>query len=246
MLQVSGCAAVSQNNFVLHLPTQKTATFAQMHIPMTPEAVLQFTLTHFSDSRQALVPLLLKRLQDRSSGLAICEALDELPILYQAYETGSDELDRNLMSGQVDLDHLGDVCDTFTILLNPEIEEMTDWDFRDIIQQDQEVHTIRLWVNWFIPVYYWHCEFTRGIQGGQRYQYGPLERMSAAAQATLAQVQKIMADLGYTAVGFPFLEQRFRELSTDLVEDDASLFECLFSDLTRPALKLVENDVWWK
>jgi hypothetical protein len=213
---------------------------------VTHQAIIDFVLQHYGDKRRALAPLLLRHLDDDAFTHTICDAICEgipRPILAQTF--GSEEKDARLRNGTADLEDLGDTADTYTIVLNPEIDEITDWDFVDFLKAEREVHVAKVWINWFIPVYFMDCSYDRGIQGGTAYEFGPLEFLSPIEEGTCAKIHRILGDLGLQSLDLAFLQQRFPELSTDLVEENASLHECLFSDMSYPVVTKGERKGWW-
>jgi hypothetical protein len=213
---------------------------------MSPEAVLQFVKTHYGQQRQALVPLLLDRLQGNNPSEEIYRWLSEgVNRPMHGKSAGSDEADARLRTGVVDLTSLGDTSDAYTFVLNAEIQDI-HWDLAEVMRREGEVHEIRLWINWFAPVYFLQCEFTRGLRKGTAYQFGPLESLMPAEAEIVGRLHQVMDSHGFTALTLPFLEQRFPELSSDFHETDASIYECLFSDCSYPQKTHVERKAWWK
>lgn len=198
---------------------------------MTPKAILKFVRAHYCDYSRPMVPLLLRHLEDDSHvGIlyaAITAAIDR-PMRVSRGMTA--EREARLRAGVPDLASLGDTADQYTIVLNPDISAVTDWNFQAQLQHGVEVHCLRLWVNWFLPVYYRQTIFLRGWNGWVSETSGPLDQLATAEAATIRQVEDILAGQGFTQLDKKFVQQRDTRLLTDLSVGNASIFECLFSD----------------
>lgn len=214
---------------------------------MTDPEIVAFLHAHYRDYRRALVPLLLRRLDEKGHSRRVYDALvsaTSRPM--RAVESGSDKRDTALRAGEADLADLGDQCDFYDIVLNPGIAEVTDWDFREQLQGGAEVHVLRLWVNWFLPVYYQQEAYYRGWNGFVAEMHGPLAVLEGEEAVAVGQVADAMARLGFRRLGQAFVQRRDTSLITDLSIGNASYFECLFSDLRYPCEEGREAASKWR
>ena len=130
---------------------------------------------------------------------------------------------------------LGDISDFYTIILNPEIkhEDFNDCSFYYAIRNKfDEVHFCKIWINWFLPVYYIETSYEKTIDNGEYYEDGPLNQLSLLEKNTIEKLTSILNEFGYSPLQLDFLKQTIPEVSEkSVVGYDYSIFDCLFSDM---------------
>ena len=202
---------------------------------MTEQDIIDFALTHYGNNRKALVPLLKKRLKEGCITNEIYDAmLAAIPNPMQAKTGATDEIEQRILIGRAKLSDLGDTCDHYIIVANPEIKSVTDWGFTDLFRNNGEIRSFRLWVHWLLPIYYLEADYEKGLENGKWIQWGPLQSLNIHERLIRKKVEKVMREFGYQPQQKEFLKQRFPSLSSDLVRKNASLFESLFSDIQLP------------
>lgn len=126
----------------------------------------------------------------------------------------------------------GDISDKYTIVINPETNKITDWDFTDFIKNDKEIRFLRVWVNWFLPIYYLETNYEKGQNKGKSVEFGPLDKLTPYEDSIKEKVDNTLQLFNYTKCDLEFLKQEIKGVKTDLIDTSPSLFECAFSDLT--------------
>jgi hypothetical protein len=215
-------------------------------VALSEQEIIDFALQHYGTDRRALLPLLLRHIEDDSSTMELYEAIMEaIDRPMHVRSGGSEEMHLDVIDGNPDLTSLGDTSDYYWIVLNPEIEEVTDWDFAKELQGGMELHTIALWVNWFLPVYFLQCQFNRGWGKFWSQEHGILESLDAEEQQVLGKLYGVLSRFGYQSLRKEFLQQRILGLASDIYATHASLYECLFSDCNYPTENNEEDKQKW-
>ena len=94
------------------------------------QEIIEFDLQHYGTDRRALLPLLLRYIEEDSPTMALYEAIMEaIDRPMRVRSGGAEEMHLDVIDGNPDLTSLGYTSDYYLIVLNPEIEEVTDWDF---------------------------------------------------------------------------------------------------------------------
>jgi hypothetical protein len=209
---------------------------------MEKSAIIDFINEYFSNDREKLVPLLhsydwnnsvmneiytsIKTKVDRP--MQVCRAMNE------------DRIDtiNKLMEKEITMDEsglvLGDISDCYTIVLNPEMNHVEDWDFEEYIRNDKEVRTCRVWVCWFLPVYYLEVVYEKGFENGSFWQYGPVRNLSDFESSYVDQIKEILANFNYKELNLTFLFEEMKGITTDCSGEKATIFDCIFSDFSDP------------
>ena len=107
------------------------------------------------------------------------------------------------------------------------------------------MHTITLWVNWFLPVYFLQCKFNRGWGKLWSLEHGTLESLDAEEQQVLGKLYGVLSRFGFQSLGKEFLQKRFPGFASDIYATHASIYECLFSDCNYPAENNEEDKQKW-
>lgn len=169
----------------------------------------------------------------------------EKSVLNQLYKKIDNQIDRPILAvGGIDIElqsnqfkdkfndiQTGDISDRYTIVLNETINKITDWNFNDQINSCEEIRYIRIWINWFLPLYYLEVNYEKSIENGTKIEYGSLKDLSKQELNLTQKVENILSSLNFQKCELDFLKQKINGIRTDIVRLNPMLFECLFSDL---------------
>lgn len=199
---------------------------------MNQAEILSFIQEQFIPDRKKLIPL-LQSFQWKNSVLEkICTNIqDQVKRPIQGFCDMYDDRKNKFAQNDYDLEDLGDISDFYIFLLNPEIQEVDDWSFEGYFQKNKEIHLCYLGINWFLPVYYLHTSYEKGVNYGIFYQSGPLKKLSEYEQHFIQQIDSILESFNYQKLESDFLKKRIPGALTDISEKDASVYDCLFSDI---------------
>lgn len=204
---------------------------------MNKKDILHFVTQHFTNHRKALIPKIQSFEWDKSiPGSIYQEISTQINKPMTVWGDLSPDQKEQLSTNISDSDELGDISDTYNILLNPEISTVDSWDFEEAINTDQELHFCNIYINWFLPVYFIETTYDKGLESGKLWQYGPLNVLSELEKTVVEKVKKILHSHGYKPLPHDFLATSHEGLQTDCsAENKASLHECLFSDAHYPS-----------
>lgn len=198
---------------------------------MDKQNIIDQIYTLYSNNRKILIEKLNKFNWESSVMVEIHEKIItqiERPIL--AIGDLDNEIKINNFKDKFGDIKTGDISDKYEIVTNQEINEISDWDFTDFIIKDKEVRYISIWVNWFIPVYYLEYNFDKGKERGRLIEHGRVNKYSQYEKTIVKKIEDIFEQFEYHKCELPFLKQVAKGLQTDVIEENPSLFECLFSD----------------
>ncbi|OJJ20996.1 hypothetical protein BKI52_10495 [marine bacterium AO1-C] len=203
---------------------------------MKQEKIVQFISTHFTHQRKKLIPRLQAFVwEDAIVSNIYKEIVQDIDRPINAWGDISQSVKNNLCNDVVDSENLGDISDIYTIVLNPEIIKVEDWDFTEQLSNGEEIHFCQVWINWFLPVFYLFTSCERGSVPSKASQLDILSELTDFESGIVKKVTNVLRSYGYQMLDWEFLNTRQQGLNTDCAEENnASFFECLFSDLTYP------------
>ncbi len=143
----------------------------------------------------------------------------------------SNILDKNY--SQIHMDYLGDLSWNIKILLNSNIQSGYDWDKKLAIKCGQ-AKILEIYINYIIPAYTLNPFYISYNQKENYYEFGKIPKMGKHEQIILNNIIKLFDSLGYFYVSEKLASKKYKGLFSDCnQEGNASLFDCLFSDIHR-------------
>ncbi len=155
--------------------------------------------------------------------------------------TLSSHASHKLRNSRTKSNEVGDICDIWTFCLNPNLlagskEENLYYKIDESVNKGHEIHICRVWINWFLPVFYVETtyEFKNKKKGFE--QFGELIIVDKHEIENYKKIVDALYGLGYQKLDLQFLNTKLEGISTDCsASKNATIFECLFSDLTYPS-----------
>jgi len=210
---------------------------------MKTKDIFEFIQDNFVPNRTNLIPLLKKvDVNDKT----LLEIFDGVKALGRPFEdrTGFNEKTlENINSENPDLENLGDISDIYIVLLNKELND-TNFDFEDDKEYwNCELHYAKIWINWFLPVYYIETIYDNFYEDDRIMEIGRLIELDKFEIELVNKIRKIIEIQGFSLVDSKLIHQKITGARTDCSFDtDATIFDCLFSDaITDYPFKLIKR-----
>ncbi|SHL19457.1 hypothetical protein [Chryseobacterium polytrichastri] len=134
-------------------------------------------------------------------------------------------------------EEMGDISDVWTFYLNEDIDEVDtsegyeDWDFRKYLETGKSLHCCRVWINWFLKIYYIQ---NFGIVRKEKIETDYiLKTFEAYENEKYNSILNIMNKKGYEKITDELALLKVESISTDC-NDNPNIFDCLFSDIIYP------------
>ena len=127
---------------------------------------------------------------------------------------------------ELDKNTIFDSSDYYQFVLNKEILEVEDWDFTEQLRSGTIVRLCRLFINNCIPVYHLHIQ----LISSNFDKHPPIYRDYLEDIKIINRIKNVLHNKDFVECPNKILSSRYIELKTDLVEYNASIYECLFSD----------------
>ncbi|MCJ8154812.1 hypothetical protein MKJ01_13655 [Chryseobacterium sp. SSA4.19] len=134
-------------------------------------------------------------------------------------------------------EEMGDISDVWRFFLNEDIDEVDtskgyeDWDFEKYLETGKAPHCCRVWINWFLKVYYTQNEIT--IREGEVETNHILMITDPYENEKYSSILNIMKEKGYEEITDELALLKVESVSTDC-NKDPTVFDCLFSDIIYP------------
>ncbi|KON78331.1 Uncharacterized protein NV38_0000966 [Leptospira kirschneri serovar Mozdok] len=156
----------------------------------------------------------------------------------------SNILDKNYR--QIHMDDLGDLSWNIKILLNSNVQSEYDWDKKLAIKCGQ-ARILEVYINSIIPAYTLNPFYISYNQKENYYEFGKISKMEKHEKIILDNVSKYFDSLGYFCVSEELASKKYKGLFSDCnQEGNASLFDCLFSDIYRYQIGIEKFSDWSK
>ena len=195
---------------------------------MQAEEIIQKTLNIYSGDKNQIAKYLGEYIAADSKYESLCQKLFnrlDVPILARSgiSEANLERLRSNL---SIDKQTIFDSSDYYQFVLNEDICQVDDWDFIEHIEAGKIIRLCRLFVNNCLPVYHLHIQLIGSNIDRHSLNY---EDYSTDLK-TVNTIKKISDNSDFVQCSNKILNNRYARLKTDLVEYNASIYECLFSD----------------
>lgn len=211
---------------------------------MKNEEILNFILTNFSNNRRNLLPKINEYLASPLSGRQLKDEITKKIKIPFRIASFSSEEKRTVRTKRSEI---GDISDIYTFCLNFDItkhyeRDDIDWDFKGFLKAGKELHLCTLWVNWVIPVYYIETTYEFVDIKGKFNQWGRVKLTDEREKRIVESIGRILGQKAYRSLELDFLKVNIDGVSTDCSEkNNATIFECLFSDLNVPLQHIRKN-----
>jgi hypothetical protein len=147
---------------------------------------------------------------------------------------------------QFSREEMGDISDVWTFYLNEDIDNVDiiegyeDWSFEKFLESGKSLHCCRIWINWFLKVYYIYNFETVKKEKLERDDI--LEIVETYENEKYHSILNIMKENGYEKITDELALLKVESVSTDC-NDSPTVFDCLFSDLIYPVhmLELIKT-----
>lgn len=132
---------------------------------------------------------------------------------------------------------IGDISDVWTFYLNEDlnqievINECEDWDCESYLKKGKELHLCKLWINWFLDVYYIETSYHKKTKSIE--ENGTLILNLEYEKIIYSKLLKILEVHNLEKLDINFLNLKIKNIKTDC-NDDPTIFDCLFSDIIHP------------
>jgi hypothetical protein len=210
---------------------------------MEIKEILQFIHHNFVPNRGNLIPLLRAYDINDERFLKIWEGMESLQRPYHD-RTGISEKDlTNINFQNPDLETLGDISDIYIILLNKDLNN-ANFDFNeDKVWRNCELHFAKVWINWFLPVYYIETVYDKYFEDERIIEIGKLSTPDEFEANIIQKIQKFIESEGFSFMNPDIMHETVAGARTDCsVDSDATIFDCLFSDaITAYPFKLIQR-----
>lgn len=144
------------------------------------------------------------------------------------------------------MDDLGDLSWNIRILLNSNVQSEYDWDKKLAIKCGQ-ARILEVYINSIIPAYTLNPFYISYNQKENYYEFGKISKMEKHEKIILDNVSKYFDSLGYFCVSEELASKKYKGLFSDCnQEGNASLFDCLFSDIYRYQIGIEKFSDWSK
>lgn len=192
--------------------------------------VLEFINQNFLNDRKLLREKAHIFLKNPHVTNLFCQEFEKVKVVvhFQSLSSETDKFSK---------EEMGDISDVWTFYLNEDIDEVDtsegyeDWDFEKYLKTGKPLHCCRVWINWFLNIYY--------IQAFEISKKGKIETESIVRIADPYEkgkynsVLNIMKENGYEEITDELALIKVKSVSTDC-NDDPTVFDCLFSDIIYP------------
>ncbi|OMI16656.1 hypothetical protein BUQ74_14405 [Leptospira weilii serovar Heyan] len=132
---------------------------------------------------------------------------------------------------QIQWDYLGDLSWNIKILLNSNIQSGYDWD-KKLAIKCQEARIFEIYVNYIIPAYTINLYYIVYNKKENYYEFGKIIKTEKHEKRIIKNITKLFDTLGYFHVSEELASKKYKGLFSDCnSEGNASLFDCLFSDI---------------
>ncbi|HBE21087.1 MAG TPA: hypothetical protein DDW51_26690 [Cyanobacteria bacterium UBA11367] len=139
----------------------------------------------------------------------------------------------NLENDLIKTDNLGDISDIYCFYLNVRSEDKPV-DEDAILHEDGEIRICKIWINWFLPVYYIECSSLKGHHQGKWLEFQKIIPENDEF-LLVKNIEEVLIKLRYKKLDSDDLEEIIPEVTTDCTDiGEATLFNCLFSDVHLP------------
>lgn len=204
---------------------------------MKENEIIDFIYENFSKGRKKLIPKINEFLLNNECTQNFKEKFTELEnIPYVLSSYSSDKL-RN---SKTKSSEVGDISDIWTFCLNSKFLEGCKegnlyCKIDESINKGNEIHTCKVWINWFLPIYYIETTYELRDKKKGIEQFGNLKLEDKIEIDNYKKILKALESLNYKKLELSFLNTKLKNISTDCSErKNATIFECLFSDLVYP------------
>lgn len=134
-------------------------------------------------------------------------------------------------------EEMGDISDVWTFYLNEDIDEVDtsegyeDWDFEKYKETGKSLHCCRVWINWFLKIYYIQ---NFGIVRKEKVETDYiLKTFDVYENEKYNSILNIMNKKGYERITDELSQLKVESVTTDC-NDNPNIFDCLFSDIIYP------------
>jgi|GEM_PF-4770518 len=195
---------------------------------MKSEEIIQRTLEIYSGDKNHVAKYLKHYIStDSKYEFLHNELVDRLNIPILATGGISESNLQSLRSNQfLDEDIMFDSSDYYQFVLNREIDRVDDWEFTERIEAGQIISSCRLFVNNCLTIYHLHVQ----LIGNDFDKHPPSYGYNLRDIKIINRIRTILHNKDFVQCPNEILNNRYQELTTDLVEYNASIYECLFSD----------------
>lgn len=211
---------------------------------MTETDILDFINNNFKENRAKLFQLINGFHQNpitiKTLGNEFANSIKN-PFTTNSYSS------RNIRNSKTKRKEIGDISEVWTFCLNENIVPTLnvkdfDWDFVDYLKSGQELHLCRIWTNWFLPIFYLETTYEFIDTKKKVNQFGQINLTNKHELGTVNSILEILNKNGYQRLENEFVNRRIKGVSTDFSEkNNATIFECLFSDLCYPTKHIRRN-----
>ena len=132
---------------------------------------------------------------------------------------------------------IGDISDVWTFYLNEDlkqievINEYEDWDCENYLKKGKELHLCKVWINWFLDIYYIETSYHK--KSNSIEENGKLTLNLEYEKEIFSQILKILNGNNLEKIEINFSEYKIKNVKTDC-NDNPTIFDCLFSDIIHP------------
>lgn len=132
---------------------------------------------------------------------------------------------------------IGDISDVWTFYLNEDINEIEvingykDWDCENYLKNGNELHVCKLWINWFLDVYYIETSYHKKTKSIE--ENGALILSLKHEKKIYSKLLRILKIHNLEKLDIAFLNNKTKNVKTDC-NDNPTIFDCLFSDIIHP------------
>ncbi|MDI7185182.1 hypothetical protein QMM42_02980 [Leptospira santarosai] len=131
------------------------------------------------------------------------------------------------------MDNLGDLSWNIKILLNSNIKSGYDWD-KNLAVKCGQARILEVYINYIIPAYTLNPFYIIYDQKENYYEFGKIVGTKKHERNILDNIFKLFDSLGYFYVPEELASKKCKGLFSDCNEEgNASLFDCLFSDVNQ-------------
>lgn len=194
------------------------------------EEMLEFINQNFSNNRKLL----------REKANIFLKDPHVTNLFYNEFEKVNAVVHFQSLSSETDKfskEEIGDISDVWNFYLNENIHEVDtnegykDWDFEKYLEKGKPLHCCKVWINWFLKIYY--IQTFEVMRKGKVETYNILKIVDPYEKEKYNLILNIMKENGYEEITDDLALIKLRSVSTDC-NDDPTVFDCLFSDIIHP------------
>ena len=190
---------------------------------MTETEILDFIYNYFSENRRKLYPLINDFHQNPIVVKTLGDEFDDT--IKNPFTTNSYSSRKKRNSKTKRAENIKPALNRNDFHRNNE----------DYLNSGQELHLCSIWTNWFLPLFFIETTYEFIDNKKKINQYGPIVLTDKYELDIINKILKILANNGYQRLENEFTNRRIKGISTDCSEkNNATIFECLFSDLHFP------------